>query len=326
MKVHRRVNSSETAKYLIFLLANRVMAWSKLERKDRKQVLVYSATIILYDHGYKKVKGSGELTKTWEKRLEAAYLSGADTNPLETRYKRRISLADRLDKEHPGYIRQLYRYAEKIIGNQASFEDLARTMNCKSFTEEEKPETKFNRVTLHRWFNQQGGKAKSPMEKPYLSQEQKKGRKEWCVREKARMEQYGTQFYACFLDEKWFYLTSRRRKIKILPPGMGEDSNEVSPHIPTSVSRRHAIKVRKSVVVVMWCCRVVLLRCCVVGVVWCGVALLLLLCCWCCWCWCGVVSCCYHAALLCCCAVVLLWWCGVVVVLYWCGVVWCGVV
>ena len=109
------------------------------------------------------------LMKSWEKRLEAAYLSGADTNPLEARHKDKISFTDRLDREHPGYIRQLYRYAEKTVGNQASFEDLTWTMNGKSFTKEEKPDTKFNRMNLYRWFNQQGGKEKSPMEKLYLS-------------------------------------------------------------------------------------------------------------------------------------------------------------
>ena len=57
------------------------------------------------------------------------------------------------------------------------------------------------------------------------------------------MEERGEEFYACFLDEKWFYTTSHRRKIKILPPGPGEDPAAVA-HVPlTAVSRRHAIKV-----------------------------------------------------------------------------------
>jgi len=54
---------------------------------------------------------------------------------------------------------------------------------------------------------------------------------------------WGEDFHAVFLDEKWFYLSSRRRKIKILPPGPGEDPDEVAPHMPTAISRRHALKV-----------------------------------------------------------------------------------
>ena len=35
----------------------------------------------------------------------------------------------------------------------------------------------FNTMNLYRWFKQQGGKEKSPMEKPYLTEDQKKGGK-----------------------------------------------------------------------------------------------------------------------------------------------------
>ena len=53
--IHNKVNSSETVKFLTFLLANRVMAHSKLEQKDRKKVLEHAATVIFYNHGYRKV-------------------------------------------------------------------------------------------------------------------------------------------------------------------------------------------------------------------------------------------------------------------------------
>ena len=90
----------------------------------------------------------------------------------------------------------------------------------------------------------QGDKEKFPKEKPYLTSDQKKAREEWCQNEKERMARQGKEFYACFLDEKWFYVTSRRRKLKILPPGEGEDPKVVAPHIPTTRSRRFPVKVR----------------------------------------------------------------------------------
>ena len=83
-------------------------------------------------------------------------------------------------------------------------------------------QTKFNMCNVWRWFKQQGGKEKSPREKPYLTEDQKNERKKWCEDEKLRMSEYGDQFYACFLGEKWFYTTSRRRKLKVLPPGPDE--------------------------------------------------------------------------------------------------------
>ena len=96
---------------------------------------------------------------------------------------------------------------------------------------------------LMNWFKAQGGRDKSPKEKPHLTADMKRARKKWCEDEKARIAEHGPDFHACFLDEKWFYTTSRRRRVKILPPGEGEDPNEVRPWIPTTRSRRNSTKV-----------------------------------------------------------------------------------
>ena len=96
---------------------------------------------------------------------------------------------------------------------------------------------------LMNWFKAQGGADRSPKEKPYLTDDQKRARKKWCQDEKGHIAEHGPDFHACFLDEKWFYTTSRRRRIKILPPGENEDPNEVRPWIPTTRSRRNSTKV-----------------------------------------------------------------------------------
>ena len=82
-------------------------------------------------------------------------------------------------------------------------------MNNKSKTRSDRPGTSFNASKLYRWFKANKGQEKLPKEKPYLTEDQKKERKRWCECEKYRMELYGGEFYACFLDEKWFYTTSR---------------------------------------------------------------------------------------------------------------------
>ena len=61
-------------------------------------------------------------------------------------------------------------------------------------------------------------------------------------REKARMQQYGRQFYRYILDEKWFYTTSQRRKVTYLPPSPSGIPEEVTPAISTTVSSRDIIK------------------------------------------------------------------------------------
>ena len=101
---------------------------------------------------------------------------------------------------------------------------------------------RYNKSSLYRWFKSQGGKDKSPKEKPFLTQDQKRDQKKWCEEEKQQIAEAGSDFHACFIYEKWFYTTSRRRRLKILPPANDEDPDKVAPHIPTTLSRRNSIK------------------------------------------------------------------------------------
>ena len=85
---------------------------------------------------------------------------------------------------------KLYWYAEKTIGNQASYTDLANCMNKKAMVNPESPQTKSNTTTVWCWFKQQGDKEKSPKEKPYPTENQKKECRKWCDDEKLQMAEH----------------------------------------------------------------------------------------------------------------------------------------
>ena len=63
-------------------------------------------------------------------------------------------------------------------------------------------QTSFNKENTYHLFKQQGGKEKSSKEKLYLTNDQKKEHKRWCEEEKEKIEMYGVNYFACFLDEK----------------------------------------------------------------------------------------------------------------------------
>ena len=48
------------------------------------------------------------MQKMWKKCLEAEFDSGVDTNPLKALHKGRIPYTEKLENEHPGYIRELF--------------------------------------------------------------------------------------------------------------------------------------------------------------------------------------------------------------------------
>ena len=50
-------------------------------------------------------------------------------------------------------------------------------------------------------------------------------------------------FYIAFLDEKWFYTQSRRKKMKVLPAHQAEEEKDLRLMVEQEVSRWHATKV-----------------------------------------------------------------------------------
>ena len=98
---------------------------------------------------------------------------------------------------------------KKTIGNQSTFKNLAATMVEKAKSLPGIGEPKFSVYNVRKWFKKQGGKDRSAKEKPFLTADQMKARSEWSVQEKERLAKYCDEFYACFLDEKWFYTQYR---------------------------------------------------------------------------------------------------------------------
>jgi hypothetical protein len=64
----------------------------------------------------------------------------------------------------------------------------------------------------------------------------------WCT-ERKRQIASDAPFYAAFLDEKWFYTTSRCKKAKWLPLGTHEEPGADKMRALCTVSRRYSTKV-----------------------------------------------------------------------------------
>jgi len=167
--------------------------------------------------------------------------NGESVDPLSPSNAGSKKYTDELDKEHPGYLHELFRYAQVVKGSLSTFTELAETMNQKSGTPgENRPTICLSRKQLSIWFYQQGGKESSPVEKPLLTDEHKKNRVAWA-------RKYFNLIVdplkpVAFLDEKWFYTTNRRRKLKLLPKGHNEI--EIPKYQrPKIRSRRYPVKV-----------------------------------------------------------------------------------
>ena len=110
--------------------------------------------------------------------MENAYENGSNTRPIQSQKKGSVSVIEKVEKLEPGLVRKHFRYAQKTIGNQAAFDALARTMTLKAKadgkTHTNGTAIRYNKSSLYRWFKSQGGKDKSPKEKPFLTQDHKR--------------------------------------------------------------------------------------------------------------------------------------------------------
>ena len=146
---------------------------------------------------------------------------------------------DRVDANDPTYLFSLYRYATGLLGDSATFDEIADVMTQKSAAEQEHETININRLQLLRWFHKKGGKEKSCIEKPYLSNQQKVARLEWSQEMLTLLE---SNAVICYLDEKWFYTSSRRRSLKYLPKANFEAEGADKLKVRKVISRRHSLK------------------------------------------------------------------------------------
>ena len=94
-------------------------------------------------------------------------------------------------------------------------------MNNRSRTPNEtRCDLNLSRKQLNQWFSSNDGKEVSPFEKPLDTPEHKKLRLVWCQEHYIKLT--CLSYNVGYLDEKFFCITSRRNKIKILPKGDNE--------------------------------------------------------------------------------------------------------
>ena len=110
------------------------------------------------------------------------------------------------------------------------------------------PALRFSKNMVRRWFNKCGGKLKTVVTKPLITKEQKLQRVKWAVKWKHKIDAANDKnatenLHVAFLDEKWFYTRSRRRKQKYLPAHSSEPASAAELPTRRERSRRYPTKV-----------------------------------------------------------------------------------
>jgi len=126
---------------------------------------------------------------------------------------------------------------------KASYSELAKTMTDKIHVLLPESLYEIRTHNFQEFFLKMKGKLKRESFKPLLTEGKKVQHVSWCERSKG-MSLLKRKFYACWIDEKWFYISSGRSKEKHLPLAAFEIEQDVqTPAPPAARSRRFMVKV-----------------------------------------------------------------------------------
>ena len=230
------------------------MGYADLPKMQRKLLIEAILQRECYLSGYKKAPSQHTFIKWWLKYNNAKSSSVSIESVFDSQVgkNRKAKFVTYLDREYPQHLHKLYRYATSILGVDAGVPLIIGLMNAKSNLDFPfcpiRSNLGFSKYHFWVFFNKYGGKLRSPTTKPTLTAKQKKLRLNFVTDVTQKLQNHKKSptrypYYYCFLDEKWMYTTSRRKKLKILPPADFEDPEEVAIKQPKTRNRRFPCKV-----------------------------------------------------------------------------------
>jgi hypothetical protein len=225
---------------------------------QKMRIAAASCRLVAYDWGFRKPI-VGSMMAKWLKATSKSLEIGRPSlkNALNERLvgNQRGSYTQRIESANPGYLVALFRQAQKLDGNKATWKDYAKTVNLLSaIPDDPRPTLHLSWGQLRNWFIERKGKSTRVVTRPILTEKHKEMRVEWANLMKRANEEHFAKYnsngefvagppYRCFEDEKFFYISSHRKRVKQLPHQEGEESGAANYQPERVASRRFATKV-----------------------------------------------------------------------------------
>jgi hypothetical protein len=219
------------------------MPWVTTKFQDKVKIILQAVVVTeAYHAGY----CSAPSPHTLKKRIKLHKCKHCQLEPvkIEDVFENKSGLGqmkwyERIEKEFPNHLHNMFRHVTKIIGNDASVHHTIHYMNKKSKADfpfcPTRRKLALTEQNFWSWFHSNNDSMKSPKPKPNLTplhcKQHLKFSRKW--REVIRNK----KIRYCFLDEKWFYTRSNQNKLKVLPPSMFEQPKDAHCHAPKVRSR-----------------------------------------------------------------------------------------
>jgi hypothetical protein len=248
IKVNTNYQVRESTKWAI-LSSILETDYNKVSIKDKKKYVHCISSYHSYMGGYYRVIGEYGTFKVWYEDYKKAKKNGK----LEKVFERKTYVADppyieKLECTFPGFVHECYRYSTSVLGHDARLPTL---LNCmQEYAKVHYPNCRIRRnlsLTTHHFrhfFHFFDGSFTSHVTKPRLNDRHVEARLHWALKWKQWLRLPKEQRHCVFLDEKWFYTTTKRRKMRKLPQHpLTETPEDAFVPQPKTLSRRYPVKV-----------------------------------------------------------------------------------
>ena len=221
---------------------------SNLTYKNRLVLMKSIIRMVSYHNGYSKPAVSEKTVAKYLVCYREATRTGVNVANIfklvSTNTK--LTYIENLQQKYPKFLHSLFCFACKVLGSNTTVPQIVECMNSQAcICHPHCPDRGQLQMTIYKFWNffySNGGKLKQSTERPSLTAKNKLERlkfaKKW-----SRMLRSAQRYYITFLDEKWFYPHSCRKKMKVLPKAPFEIDDESKCPTPKTPSRCHPTKV-----------------------------------------------------------------------------------
>ena len=240
IQIIKRKQANEKERTLVALTC---LSWGyaniQYSNAEKLRIAKAACNQVSYDCGLKKMIGYTQVQK-WMRNVGTYLLSG-NLNYLSPNHSGSKKYVDMVETQNKGYLLFLWRYAIMTLGPKATFSEITKEMNSKSAVASDiRPTLSLHRIQVFNWFHSKNGKELSPVEKPLDTPTHVQARIKWVRKHYDLLIQDNSP--VAFLDEKWFYTTNRRNKLKYLPLQPGEAPGADKLYRSKMRCRRHPVK------------------------------------------------------------------------------------
>ena len=111
------------------------MEWLWCSKQSTQKIAIATCRQVAYDRGFANNLASLQLS-AWNRKICEVIQSGSpfdqESNPLSSDHFGTVKYSDIIEQQYPTYIREIFRYTQRVNGAQSSFVELTHTIDQNS--------------------------------------------------------------------------------------------------------------------------------------------------------------------------------------------------